>query len=177
MHLMHTNRCTELMKNTQQEIKLKNQRGCFLRLSLALSLFHLILYAFCGDVYTKFIVFAYDISTSKGIQNFSHLKRLRIFESRRYAQSLYLVTTAKQKAQTERKTKSNQRTQFSKREIKLNVLFGQFVCVCVRVYILWRRRETDMNKVLDFGIGFVAIALQATEHLWNIEMCIWLDIW
>lgn len=34
-----------------------------------------------------------------------------------------------------------------------------------------------MNKVLDFGIGFVAIALQATEHLWNIEMCIWLDIW
>lgn len=56
------------MKNTQQEIKLKNQRGCFLRLSLALSLFHLILYAFCGDVYTKFIVFAYDISTSKAFR-------------------------------------------------------------------------------------------------------------
>lgn len=109
------------MKNTQQEIKLKNQRGCFLCLSLALVLalflFHLILYAFCGDVYTKFIVFAYDISTSKAFRNlatwkdygFSYLDDA-LSLSPHSSLSLYLVTTAKQKAQTERKTKSNQRT-------------------------------------------------------------------
>lgn len=89
----------------------------------------------------KFIAFAHDISTVKAFRNFSHLKRLRLriddaFSGRNRLDSFSPQSVLLEGWQGERfhqnqkttrlkrKTKSNQKTLLSKREIKLNVLFG-----------------------------------------------------
>lgn len=90
----------------------------------------------------KFIAFAHDISTVKAFRNFSHLKRLRLriddaFSGETgwllFCLTLFFSAEAQKRkrfhqnqktTRRKRKTKSNQKTLLSKREIKLNVLFG-----------------------------------------------------
>lgn len=135
----------------------------------------------CAQHIHKFIAFAHDISTGKAFRNFSHLKRLRLWIDDAFSGetvgcfSVVVVAFWKAekrgiyqfKKQQDSKEKQNLIRKLcwaSGKSSWMCYLVSLWrICMCVSVSVLRQRRETDMNKVLDFWY--------CVCRNWNINHC------
>lgn len=154
MHFMHTNRSNKLMKYTERKIDFKNR---------------LILYVY------EFNALAYDIITKKAFRIFTTWKDYVVCEStmRYIHRHTYKKKTCKKsesKGKWEQKTDTVERKTNLIRKLCSGSGKSSWMCYLVSLCVCCGKQETDMNKVLDFGIVFVAIAsghmlLQTEKHI------------